>query len=77
MFGIIIKKLIPPLDNNLAERGIKFAVIARKISGGLRSNLGTETFAVNMSIVQTLKIKNLPLIPTLQQLLLKNSTGKF
>ncbi len=64
-----------PLDNNLAERGVRPAVIVRKISGGSRSNLGAETFAVNMSIIQTIKMRNQPLIPTLHSLILKGALG--
>ncbi len=64
-----------PLDNNLAERGVRPAVIVRKISGGSRSNTGAETFAVNMSIMQTLKMRKQPLIPTLHDLLLKGALG--
>ena len=64
-----------PLDNNLAERGVRPCVIVRKISGGSRSNLGAETFAVNMSIIQTLKMRNQPLISTLHALILKGALG--
>lgn len=63
------------LTNNLAERGIRKAVVVRKISGGSRSDTGAETFAVNMSIIQTLKMRNQPLIPTLHELLLKGALG--
>ena len=66
-----------PLTNNAAERSIRPAVVVRKISGGSRSNEGAETFAVNMSIIQTIKMRNQLLIPTLQQLLLKGATGKY
>lgn len=64
-----------PLDNNLAERGVRPSVIVRKISGGSRSDIGAETFAVNMSIIQTIKMRNQPLIPTLHDLLLKGALG--
>jgi transposase len=64
------------LTNNLAERGIRKGVVTRKISGGSRSNLGAETFAVNMSIIQTIKLRNQPLIPTLHSLILKAALGK-
>lgn len=64
-----------PLTNNLAERGVRPCVVVRKISGGSRSNLGAETFAVNMSIIQTLKMRNQPLIPTLHSLILKGALG--
>ncbi len=66
-----------PLTNNAAERIIRPAVVVRKISGGSRSNEGAETFAVNMSIIQTIKMRNQLLIPTLQQLLLKGAAGKY
>lgn len=64
-----------PLDNNLAERGVRPCVIVRKISGGSRSNTGAETFAVNMSIIQTIKMRNQPLISTLHSLILKGALG--
>lgn len=66
-----------PLTNNLAERQIRPAVVVRKISGGSRSNVGAETFATNFSVIQTIRMRNQHLIPTLQNLLLKGSTGKF
>jgi len=59
-----------PLTNNLAERCIRPFVIARKMSGGSRSHDGAKTQAINMSIFQTTKMRNLPLIPTLKEYLL-------
>lgn len=66
-----------PLTNNAAERSIRPTVVVRKISGGSRSDIGAETFAINMSIIQTIKIRNQLLIPTLQQLLLQGAAGKY
>ena len=63
------------LTNNLAERGIRKAVVVRKISGGSRSDLGAETFAINMSVIQTIRVRNQPIIPTLHNLLLKGALG--
>lgn len=65
-----------PLTNNLAERALRPMVVMRKISGGSRSMTGAETHAVNMSIFQTIQLRNQPLISTLQSLLLKGSTGE-
>lgn len=59
-----------PLTNNLAERCIRPFVIARKMSGGSRSRQGAKTQAVNMSIFQTIKMQNLPIIPTIKEYLL-------
>ena len=47
-----------PLTNNLAERAIRPMVVTRKISGGSRSRRGAKTHAINMSILQTMKMKN-------------------
>lgn len=65
-----------PLTNNLAERALRPMVVMRKISGGSRSMTGAETHAVNMSIFQTIQLRNQPLISTLQNLLLEGSAGK-
>lgn len=59
-----------PLTNNLAERAIRPLVVTRKISGGSRSSSGATTHAINMSIIQTMKMKNQPIIPTLQNYIL-------
>lgn len=64
-----------PLTNNAAERSIRPTVVVRKISGGSRSNIGAETFAVNFSVIQTIRMRNQPLIPTLQKLLLNGALG--
>lgn len=66
-----------PLTNNLAERAIRPVVVIRKISGGSKSTLGAETFATNFSVIQTIRMRNQPLIPTLQNMLLKGATGKY
>lgn len=56
-----------PLTNNLAERAIRPMVVTRKISGGSRSRNGAKTHAINMSVLQTMKMKNQPIISTLQK----------
>lgn len=66
-----------PLTNNAAERIIRPAVVVRKISGGSRSNEGAETFAVNFSVIQSIRMRNQPLIPTLQTMLLNGAAGKL
>lgn len=64
------------LTNNAAERQIRPAVVVRKISGGSRSNAGAETFATNFSVIQTIRMRNQPLIPTLKGLILHGATDK-
>lgn len=65
-----------PLTNNLAERMIRPMVVTRKISGGSRSDNGAQIHAVNMSIIQTINLRNQPLIPTLQSYILKAVFGE-
>lgn len=55
-----------PLTNNLAERAIRPLVVTRKISGGSRSRKGATVHAINMSILQTMKMKKQPIFPILQ-----------
>jgi hypothetical protein len=68
--------LVPgvPLTNNLAEQLIRPMVIARKISGGSRSDEGAMTHAVNMSVFQTIKMRNQPITSTLRNYILKGSS---
>ncbi len=70
--------LVPgvPLTNNLAEQKIRPMVITRKISGGSRSDEGAMTHAVNMSVFQTIKMRNQPIISTLRNHLLKGISGR-
>lgn len=58
------------LTNNAAEQAALKIVVGRKISGGSKSTEGAKTHAVNMSIMQTILKKQLPLIPTIEQYLL-------
>ena len=61
-----------PGDNNLAERSLRPAVIARKISGGTRSPKGSETKMKLMSLLGTWQVRGKPLHATCQQLLLSS-----
>jgi hypothetical protein len=46
-----------PSDNNAAERAIRPAVIARKISGGTRSDKGSDTMSALYSLFGTWKVR--------------------
>ena len=43
--------------NNRAERGIRKAVVMRKISNGNRSRKGADIFGILLSIVETLNLQ--------------------
>ena len=45
-------------DNNRAERAIRPAVVTRKISGGNRSQKGTEALGIITSLIQTCKLQD-------------------
>ena len=55
---------VPP-DNNSSERAIKAAKLKDKVSGGFRSVLGANRFAQLLSLTQTLRKQQLPILPTL------------
>ncbi len=56
--------------NNRAERAIRPCVIARKVSGGSRSDRGAHIYSVLMSVVQTLKLKGKSVVIHGQEILL-------
>lgn len=62
-----------PSTNNLAERSLRPAVIARKISGGTRSDKGSKTKTALLSLSGTLTVREEPLLPAFQRLLLAPS----
>jgi hypothetical protein len=62
-----------PSTNNLAERSLRPAVIARKISGGTRSDKGSHTKTGLMSLLGTWAVRGEPLLPACQRLLLTGS----
>jgi hypothetical protein len=59
-----------PGDNNLAERSLRPAVIARKISGGTRSAKGSATRMGLMSLLGTWSAQQKPLLASCRNLLL-------
>ena len=65
------------LTNNYAERNIRPLAVARKISGGSRSNEGAEILAVNASIVQTIRIQNKDMVTTLANIITGQPSGLF
>lgn len=65
-----------PLTNNPAELAVKQVVGIRKISGGSKTQRGAQIHATNLSIIETIRKRNLPLLYTLQEYLLQGATGK-
>jgi len=55
---------VPP-DNNSSERAIKAAKLKEKVSGGFRSVPGALRFAQLLSLTQTLRKQQLPILPSL------------
>jgi transposase len=62
-----------PSTNNLPERSLRPAVIARKISGGTRSPKGSQTKMGLMALLGTWAAQGQALLPACQQLLLTGS----
>jgi transposase len=64
-----------PSDNNAAERAVRPAVIARKVSGGTRSVRGSNTRMILMSLFGTWNLKQLePLVACRAMLVAPTST---
>ena len=57
LFAFVEYEGVPP-DNNPAERAIRPAVIARKISGGTRTRLGSDTTSTLRSLFATWQLRN-------------------
>jgi transposase len=62
-----------PSTNNLAERSLRPAVVARKISGGTRSQKGSDTKMGLMSLLGTWTLRGQALLPACRNLLLTGS----
>ena len=59
---------VPP-DNNSSERAIKAAKLKDKVSGGFRSEPGAARFASLLSLTQTLRKQQLPILASLKAVL--------
>jgi transposase len=62
-----------PSDNNAAERAIRPAVVARKVSGGTRSTNGSEVRATLMSLFGTWTLRGQDPLSACQQMLNENA----
>jgi len=58
-----------PAENNFAERGLRPAVIARKISFGSQSDRGMQTSEILMTFLYTARTRGLDPADTLEQAL--------
>lgn len=63
-------------SNNAAERALRPAVVARKISGGSRSEQGAKATAILMSVLRTAVQQEEPLLETIKTLLTANWAGE-
>lgn len=59
-----------PIENNLAERDLRPAVIIRKFSGGTKSKAGDRSFERHLSIIQTAHKQGLNIFDTIHGLLM-------
>ncbi|MDP9371576.1 MAG: IS66 family transposase [Chloroflexota bacterium] len=69
LFEFVVDPAIPP-DNNLAERNLRPLVIARKISGGTRSDEGSQTRMALHSLFGTWQAQGRDPFTTCHQMLL-------
>lgn len=48
-----------PVTNNMAERALRHAVIARRIGYGTRTEEGTSAYGMLLSVIETCRLRNL------------------
>ena len=65
-----------PSDNNAAERSLRPSVVARKISGGTRSEKGSKTRTTLMTLFGTWKLQGKDLLETCRRMLLASPTPR-
>ena len=68
LFVFVSEPQVPP-DNNAAERSLRHVVISRKISGGTRSQQGTDTKMTLASIFGTWRAQGVNTLAVCRQLL--------
>jgi transposase len=62
--------------NNAAERALRPAVVMRKITGGSRSEAGARAWAILASVMRTAQQQGRDVVPTIQDLLKAEWSGK-
>ena len=68
-FFVFVAEPDVPADNNAAERSLRHLVISRKVSGGTRSERGTESEMTLASIFGTWRARGLNPLAACRQLL--------
>ena len=68
LFVFVAEPEVPP-DNNAAERSLRHLVVSRKVSGGTRSEQGTDTKMTLASIFGTWRAQGLNPLTACQQML--------
>ena len=68
LFVFVVEPAVPS-DNNAAERSLRHLVISRKISGGTRSELGTDSKMTLASLFGTWRVQGLNPLTACRQLL--------
>ena len=66
-----------PSENNAAERAIRPAVIARKVSGGTRSDKGSKTKSVLMSLFGTWSAQGLNTFEACRKMIIQANHAKL
>ena len=66
-----------PSENNAAQRAIRLAVIARKVSGGTRSGKGSKTKSILMSLFGTWSAQGLNTFEACRKMILQANHAKL
>jgi len=74
LFVFVEDPAVPP-ENNAAERMLRPSVVARKISGGTRSPLGSDTMAILRTVFGTWTVRGLQTLEACRRLLTSPATS--
>lgn len=74
LFVFVEDPAVPP-ENNAAERTLRASVVARKISGGTRSPVGSDTMAILRTVFGTWTVRGTQTLQACRQLIASPATS--
>lgn len=72
---VFVERPEVPSENNAAERSVRPAVIARKVSGGTRSSKGSSTKSVLLSLFGTWQVQGRDTLEACRQMLISSASN--
>ena len=74
--GTLLHDFSVPFDDNISERDLRKAKNRQKMAGGFRKESGHEMYCSIMSIIETLKKREMDLIENIKKIFMEENTEK-